>query len=79
MFLFCSAKNGACAMMARQFESGFYLVEQCRREVPLLTHFFPANSPMTAALDELAAAAAQVESLLSASATVPACEGAGDA
>jgi hypothetical protein len=48
-------------MMARQFESGFYLVERCRRELPLLARYFPTNSAMSAALHDLSAAAAAVE------------------
>jgi hypothetical protein len=54
----------ANGMMARQFESGFYLVERCRRELPALAACFRSESAMRAALDDLVEAAQKVESLL---------------
>jgi hypothetical protein len=51
-------------MMARQFESGFFLVERCRRELPSLAGCFRADSAMGAAIAELVEAAARVDALL---------------
>jgi len=50
--------------MAREFESGFFLVERCHRELPRLSQCFPPNSDMCLALVELAAAAKRVDALL---------------
>jgi hypothetical protein len=62
MFALCSPE--ADMMMARRFESGFSLVERCRRELPTLAGFFPQDAAMHAALNELVAAAARVDNLL---------------
>jgi hypothetical protein len=51
-------------MMARRFESGFCLVERCRRELPALAAYFGHDSALRAALDELVAAAAKVDAAL---------------
>lgn len=51
-------------MMARQFESGFYLIERCQRELPNLAGFFPHGSAMQSALGELLEAARKVDDLL---------------
>jgi len=50
--------------MAREFESGFFLVERCHRELPRLSRCFPPDSDMCAALAELTATARRVEALL---------------
>lgn len=51
-------------MMARQFESGFYLVERCRLELPALAACFGTDSAMRSALDDLVEAAEKVDGLL---------------
>ena len=39
-------------MMARRFESGFCLVERCRRELPALAAYFGHDSALRAALGQ---------------------------
>ena len=51
-------------MMARRFESGFCLVERCRRELPELAAYFSHDSALRAALEELVEAAAKVDAAL---------------
>jgi hypothetical protein len=51
-------------MMARRFESGFHLVERCKRELPALAIMFPADSAMRASLNEMVTAAATADGLL---------------
>jgi hypothetical protein len=51
-------------MMARRFESGFYLIERCQRELPGLAEHFTGDSAMRAALGEVVQAAAKVDNLL---------------
>jgi hypothetical protein len=50
--------------MARQFESGFNLVERCRRELPTLAAYLPNDCSLRAALSEVSDAACRVEALL---------------
>ncbi len=50
-------------MMARRFESGFDLVERCQRELPPLADYFPQDSAMRAALNEMVEAAREIEDL----------------
>lgn len=52
-------------MMARRFESGFCLVERCRRELPALAVYFEHDSAVRSALEELVVAAAKVDAALS--------------
>jgi hypothetical protein len=51
-------------MMARRFEAGFHLIERCRRELSPLAGDFPPDSPMHAALRDMAEAAARIDQLL---------------
>lgn len=52
-------------MMARRFESGFCLVERCRRELPALAAYFGHDSAVRSALEELVVAAAKVDAAFS--------------